>query len=118
MTPLVLLALVELGAELVDGSLGMAHGVRPRAWWRTHRGFRYAQIVTFGTMALGHGMQDAQQTMRSITLACSPVVGAPRRLSAVRRGVAGNIVVAWVVTLPAAGSVAAVAYKITDFFVG
>jgi phosphate/sulfate permease len=36
----------------------------------------------------------------------------------VRWGVAGNIVVAWIVTLPAAGAVAAVAYFITDFFVG
>ena len=34
-------------------------------------------------------------------------VGATRRLSAVRWGVAGNIVVAWIVTLPAAGAVAA-----------
>jgi phosphate/sulfate permease len=44
-----------------------------------------------------------------ITLAWSPEVGATRRLSAVRWGVAGNIVVAWIVTLPAAGAVAAVA---------
>jgi PiT family inorganic phosphate transporter len=36
--------------------------------------------------------------------------GATRRLSAVRWGVAGNIVVAWVVTLPAAGLVAAALY--------
>jgi PiT family inorganic phosphate transporter len=34
-------------------------------------------------------------------------VGATRRLSAVRWGVAGNIVSAWVLTLPAAGAVAA-----------
>ncbi len=37
-------------------------------------------------------------------------VGATRRLSAVRWGVAGNIVAAWVLTLPAAGIVAALAY--------
>jgi inorganic phosphate transporter, PiT family len=36
--------------------------------------------------------------------------GATRRLSAVRWGVAGNIVVAWLVTLPAAGLVAAALY--------
>ncbi len=34
-------------------------------------------------------------------------VGASRRLSAVRWGVAGNIVVAWVVTIPAAAAIAA-----------
>jgi PiT family inorganic phosphate transporter len=36
--------------------------------------------------------------------------GATRRLSAVRWGVAGNIVVAWVLTIPAAGLVAAAFY--------
>ena len=37
-------------------------------------------------------------------------VGATKRLSAVRWGVAGNIVFAWVLTLPAAGLVAAGIY--------
>src|SRR3712207_3928891 len=36
---------------------------------RTERGFRYAQIASSATMALGHGMQDAQKTMGIITLA-------------------------------------------------
>jgi PiT family inorganic phosphate transporter len=166
---------------------------------RAHRGFRYAQIVSSATMALGHGMQDAQKTMGIITLAlvtageiddftvpfwvilaaagaisagtyaggfrimrtlgrriiqltpeggfaaqtvasavmvttatvfAVPVstthitttsimgVGATRRLSAVRWGVAGNIVLAWIVTLPAAGAVAAVAYFLTHAVVG
>jgi inorganic phosphate transporter, PiT family len=40
-------------------------------------------------------------------------VGATRRLSAVRWGVAGRIVWAWVLTIPAAAAVAAVAYAIT-----
>jgi PiT family inorganic phosphate transporter len=40
-------------------------------------------------------------------------VGATRRLSAVRWGVAGRIVWAWVLTIPAAGLVAAVTYAIT-----
>ncbi|WP_369132111.1 anion permease [Modestobacter sp. I12A-02662] len=166
---------------------------------RAHRGFRYAQIVSSATMALGHGMQDAQKTMGIITLAlvtsgeidtfevplwvvlaaalaiaagtyaggfrimrtlgrriiqltpaggfaaqtvassvmvttatvfAVPVstthitttsimgVGATRRLSAVRWGVAGSIVVAWVVTLPAAGLVAALAFFATNAVVG
>jgi PiT family inorganic phosphate transporter len=166
---------------------------------KAHRGFRYAQIASSATMALGHGIQDAQKTMGIITLAlytageidafevplwvifaaaaaisagtyaggfrimrtmgrriiqltpaggfaaqtvasgvmvatatvfAVPVstthitttsimgVGATRRLSAVRWGVAGNIVVAWIVTLPAAGTVAAVAYFITHLIVG
>src|SRR5215470_7093566 len=40
-------------------------------------------------------------------------VGSTRRLSAVRWGVAGRIVWAWVVTIPAAGLIAAVAYYIS-----
>jgi PiT family inorganic phosphate transporter len=40
-------------------------------------------------------------------------VGSTRRLSAVRWGVAGRIVWAWVLTIPAAGVVAAVTYAIT-----
>jgi PiT family inorganic phosphate transporter len=39
-------------------------------------------------------------------------VGATRRLSAVRWGVAGNIVAAWVLTFPAAGIVAAAGYYV------
>ena len=166
---------------------------------KANRGFRFAQIFSSGTMALGHGLQDAQKTMGIITLAlftageidtfevplwvvlaaalamsagtysggfrimrtlgrriiqltpaggfaaqtvasgvmittatvfAVPVstthitttsimgVGATRRLSAVRWGVAGNIVVAWIVTLPAAGMVAAVAYFLTNLLVG
>src|SRR4051794_5460774 len=166
---------------------------------RAHRNFRYAQILSSATMALGHGMQDAQKTMGIITLAlftageittfevpfwvilaaaaaisagtyaggyrimrtlgrriiqltpaggfaaqtvasgvmvttatvfAVPVstthitttsimgVGATRRLSAVRWGVAGNIVIAWIVTLPAAGAVAALAYLLTHAVVG
>ena len=40
-------------------------------------------------------------------------VGSTRRLSAVRWGVAGRIVWAWVLTIPAAATVAAVTYAIT-----
>ncbi len=42
--------------------------------------------------------------------------GAAKRLSAVRWGVAGNIVVAWVLTLPAAAAVGALTYLVTDLF--
>jgi PiT family inorganic phosphate transporter len=43
-------------------------------------------------------------------------VGAARRVSAVRWGVAGNIVIAWVITLPSAGIVSALAYGVTRLF--
>jgi PiT family inorganic phosphate transporter len=179
--------------------LAILWGFRKASATRANRGFKYAQIVSSGTMALGHGMQDAQKTMGIMTLAlytageiedfevpfwvvlaaaaaisagtyaggfrimrtmgrriiqltpaggfsaqtvasgvmvttatvfAVPVstthitttsimgVGATRRLSAVRWGVAGNIVAAWVVTLPAAGAVAALAYFATHAIVG
>jgi PiT family inorganic phosphate transporter len=42
--------------------------------------------------------------------------GAGKRLSAVRWGVAGNLVVAWILTLPAAAAIGAAAYGFTRIF--
>jgi PiT family inorganic phosphate transporter len=42
--------------------------------------------------------------------------GAAKRLSAVRWGVAGNIVTAWILTLPAAGGIGALVYGVTRIF--
>jgi PiT family inorganic phosphate transporter len=42
--------------------------------------------------------------------------GAAKRLSAVRWGVAGNIVGAWMLTLPAAAAMGAIVYAITTLF--
>jgi inorganic phosphate transporter, PiT family len=42
--------------------------------------------------------------------------GAAKRLSAVRWGVAGNILVAWLLTLPAAAAIGALTYGFTRFF--
>jgi PiT family inorganic phosphate transporter len=44
--------------------------------------------------------------------------GAGKRLSAVRWGVAGNIVIAWLVTLPAAAAIGAAVYLFVDIFPG
>jgi PiT family inorganic phosphate transporter len=44
-------------------------------------------------------------------------VGATKRLSAVRWGIAGRIVWAWVLTLPAAGVMAALAYVLLSHVV-
>jgi PiT family inorganic phosphate transporter len=43
-------------------------------------------------------------------------VGATRRLSAVRWGVAGRIVWAWLLTIPAAATIAALTYKLATLF--
>ena len=42
--------------------------------------------------------------------------GAAKRLSAVRWGVAGNIIVAWLLTLPAAAGIGALTYGVTRIF--
>jgi inorganic phosphate transporter, PiT family len=42
--------------------------------------------------------------------------GAATRLSAVRWGVAGNIAIAWVLTLPAAAFIGALAYGVSSIF--
>ncbi|WP_369136979.1 inorganic phosphate transporter [Modestobacter versicolor] len=196
--PMVLAPLIGFGLGYLF-MLAVLWSFRRANAHKANRGFRYAQIVSSATMALGHGMQDAQKTMGIITLAlvtageidtfevpfwvilaaalaisagtyaggfrimrtlgrriiqltpaggfaaqtvassvmvttatvfAVPVstthitttsimgVGATRRLSAVRWGVAGNIVVAWVVTLPAAGMVAALTFFVTNAIVG
>jgi PiT family inorganic phosphate transporter len=42
--------------------------------------------------------------------------GAGKRVSAVRWGVAGDIVTAWLLTLPAAAAIGALAYGLTRIF--
>jgi PiT family inorganic phosphate transporter len=77
-----------------------------------------AQTVASSVMVTTATVFAVPVSTTHITTTSIMGVGATRRLSAVRWGVAGNIVGAWVVTLPAAGAVAAVAFFITDFFVG
>src|SRR6478752_221305 len=47
---------------------------------------------------------------------CVIGAGAARRASAVRWGVAGNVMIAWIITIPASASVAALFYYLTTFF--
>jgi PiT family inorganic phosphate transporter len=44
-------------------------------------------------------------------------VGATKRLSGVRWGLAGNIILAWILTIPASAMVGAIAYEITLLFI-
>jgi PiT family inorganic phosphate transporter len=77
-----------------------------------------AQTVASGVMIATATVFAVPVSTTHITTTSIMGVGSTRRLSAVRWGIAGNIVVAWVVTLPAAGAVAAVAYFLTHFLVG
>jgi PiT family inorganic phosphate transporter len=66
-----------------------------------------ASAVLLGNAQLGLPVSTTHVISSSIM-----GVGATRRLSAVRWGVAGNIVVAWILTLPAAALVAAAMWGI------
>ncbi|MFD1544693.1 inorganic phosphate transporter [Nonomuraea guangzhouensis] len=66
-----------------------------------------AAAVVLYTAAIGFGAPIS--TTHTITSAIMGV-GATKRLSAVRWGVAGNIVTGWILTIPAAALVAAVSY--------
>jgi PiT family inorganic phosphate transporter len=77
-----------------------------------------AQTVASGVLIATATVFAVPVSTTHVTTASVMGVGATRRLSAVRWGVAGNIVVAWLVTLPAAGLVAALAYVVARAIVG
>ena len=68
-----------------------------------------SSVLYFNALVLGAPIS----TTHTITSAIMGV-GATKRLSAVRWGVAGNIVGAWVLTFPAAGSIGAVMYVLVN----
>jgi phosphate/sulfate permease len=77
-----------------------------------------AQTVASGVLIATATVFAVPISTTHVTTASIMGVGSTRRFSAVRWGVAGNIVIAWVVTLPAAGAVAALAYLITHAIAG
>ncbi|GAA4596107.1 low-affinity phosphate transporter PitH [Planotetraspora phitsanulokensis] len=81
------------------------------------RGFaaESAAATVLYTAAIAYGAPIS--TTHTITTAIMGV-GATRRLSAVRWGVAGSIVTAWVLTIPAAALVAAISYFILNAIIG
>ena len=71
-----------------------------------------AAVAIYTATALGVGIS----TTHTITGAIVGV-GATRRLSAVRWGVAGRIVWAWVLTIPASGAIGWACYELVSLFV-
>jgi inorganic phosphate transporter, PiT family len=65
-------------------------------------------VLYFNSLVL-HAPISTTHTITSAIMG----VGATKRLSAVRWGVAGNIIGAWVLTFPAAAGIALIAYFIT-----
>ncbi|MBV9883031.1 MAG: inorganic phosphate transporter, partial [Sphingomonadaceae bacterium] len=68
-------------------------------------------IMLFGATWLGIPVS----TTHTIT-GCIMGVGAARRATAVRWGVAGNIIIAWFITIPASAAIAAGTYGLTLLF--
>ena len=79
-----------------------------------HQGFSASaagSIMVFTASMLGIPVS----TTHTIT-GCVIGAGAARRTSAVRWGVAGNVVVAWIITIPASAAVGALFYLLTTLF--
>lgn len=68
--------------------------------------------VLYMTAYVWHAPISTTHTITSAIMG----VGATRRLSAVRWGVAGNILTAWILTMPAAGVMGAIVYTIMHLF--
>nr|WP_253883843.1 inorganic phosphate transporter [Actinomadura rupiterrae] len=71
-----------------------------------------ASVILYLTAYIWHAPISTTHTITASIMG----VGSTKRLSAVRWGIAGNIVVAWVLTMPAAAVVAAVVYYLVHFF--
>jgi PiT family inorganic phosphate transporter len=76
---------------------------------RPPEGFAAEAVASTVLFTFGIGLGAPISTTHTITSAIMGV-GATKKLSAVRWGVAGNIVGAWILTFPGAGLIAALAY--------
>jgi PiT family inorganic phosphate transporter len=77
-----------------------------------------AQTVASAVLMTTAYAYAAPVSTTHVTTSAVMGVGATRKVSAVRWGIAGNILAAWVLTLPAAGLTAAAVFKILHLFVG
>jgi inorganic phosphate transporter, PiT family len=111
----VLAAQVAMGLGTLMGGWRIVHTMGSKITRLTpHQGFcaeTGGAIMLFGATAFGIPVS----TTHTITGAIMGV-GAARRASAVRWGVAGNIVIAWILTIPAAAGIAALVYGGTRLF--
>jgi inorganic phosphate transporter, PiT family len=111
----VIAAQIAMGLGTLMGGWRIVHTMGSKITRLTpHQGFcaeTGGAIMLFGATAFGIPVS----TTHTITGAIMGV-GAARRASAVRWGVAGNIIVAWLVTIPAAAAIAALVYGCTRLF--
>ena len=66
-------------------------------------------------MITGASLLGAPVSTTHTISACIFGVGSTKRLSAVRWNVAGSLLIAWTLTLPAAGIVGFISYKLLHF---
>src|SRR4051812_7058286 len=114
----VLASALAISAGTYSGGFRIIRTLGRRVIQLTPAGGFEAQTVASGVMIATATVFAVPVSTTHITTTSIMGVGATRRLSAVRWGVAGNIVVAWVLTLPAAGLVASIAYLITHAVAG
>jgi PiT family inorganic phosphate transporter len=111
----VISAQAAMGIGTLLGGWRIVHTMGSRITRLTpHQGFcaeTGGSIMLFSATWLGIPVS----TTHTIT-GCIMGVGAARRASAVRWGVAGNIVIAWIVTMPAAALIATAFYWSTRLF--
>ncbi len=77
------------------------------------RGFAAESVAATVLYGMAIGLHAPVSTTHTITSAIMGA-GATKRFSAVRWGVARGIIIAWIVTVPAAGAVGALTYLITS----
>jgi inorganic phosphate transporter, PiT family len=109
---------LAMGLGTYSGGFRIIRTLGRRIIQLTPAGGFAAQTVGSGVLLVTAYVFAVPVSTTHVTTASIMGVGATRRLSAVRWGVAGNIVVAWVLTLPAAGVVAAIAYFLTHLVAG
>jgi len=114
----ILASALAISAGTYSGGFRIIRTLGRRVIQLTPAGGFAAQTVASGVMIATATVFAVPVSTTHITTTSIMGVGATRRLSAVRWGVASNIVLAWIVTLPAAGIVAALAYFLTDVVVG
>ena len=78
---------------------------------RASRASAGGSVMLFAASYLGIPVS----TTHTIT-GCVIGAGAARRASAVRWGIAGNVAIAWVITIPASATVAALFYWLVTMF--
>jgi PiT family inorganic phosphate transporter len=89
------------------------------------RVFKMDNVSGFAAQTVASGVLMASAYIYAAPISTTHVItssvmgaGSTRKLSAVRWGVAGNILLAWVLTLPMAGLVAAAVYALAQMLVG